>query len=100
MGIIAAARCEMKIGATNGVNNAQRVYGPAQRGAAGAAAAQKSAEVDRVEISSAARLQDAISQLPDIRAGKVERARQMIANGEMDTPERLDAALGQLLDEL
>jgi negative regulator of flagellin synthesis FlgM len=92
----------MKIGATNGVNAAQRVFPPVQPGdARGALAPAGSAEQgDKVEISGAARLRDAISQLPEIRADKVERARQMIASGEMDTPERLDAALDRLLDEL
>ena len=89
----------MKIGATNGVNNAQRVYTPAQTGEARAASALKPAEGDRVEISGAARLRDAISQLPDVRADKVAQARLMIAAGGMDTPERLDAAIDRMLDD-
>ncbi len=88
----------MKIGATNGINNAQRVYTPAQAEQR-AAAAGKPAEGDRVEISGAARLRDAISQLPEVRAEKIAQAREMILSGTLDTPERLSAALDRLIEE-
>jgi len=89
----------MKIGGTNGVNGAQPVY-PKVAGGEQAKAPDGLPQADRVEISDAARLSEAILRLPGVRADVVARAREMIASGQMDTPERMDAALDSMLDEL
>ncbi|NIA20724.1 MAG: flagellar biosynthesis anti-sigma factor FlgM [Anaerolineaceae bacterium] len=91
----------MNIGGTNGVGGPQNVYpkkAPGQAPKAGAP--QNVRQTDRVEISDAARVRDAISRVADMRTEKVARAREMIASGEMDTPQRMDVAVDRLLDEL
>jgi len=89
----------MKIGGTNGVNGNRPIYpsGPQDRRPQQAG---KNVQGDRVEISDAAWLQGAISRVPEIRQEKVTLARQMIAGGEMDTPERMAQAVDRMLAEL
>ena len=55
---------------------------------------------DRVELSDHARLLDRLRQMPEVRSELVSAIRQAIADGTYDTPEKLNAAVGQLLDEL
>jgi negative regulator of flagellin synthesis FlgM len=57
------------------------------------------ASQDTVEISDVAQYLGAVKQLPDIRQGMVDSARQQIAAGTLDTPEKLDAAVGSMIDE-
>lgn len=54
---------------------------------------------DTVEISDVARYLGEIKRMPEIRQDKVDTARQALANGTLDTPEKLDAAVGRMLDE-
>ena len=91
----------MKIGGTNGVGGPQNVYPNNAKGQPSKPEAQQgAAQADRVEISDAARVRDAISRVADIRTEKVTQAREMIAAGEMDTPERMDVAVDRLLADL
>ena len=55
---------------------------------------------DEVEISSAARLIDAVHALPDVRHDRVQEIREEIANGTYDTDEKFEIALNRLLDEI
>lgn len=55
---------------------------------------------DRVEISEHARHLERLRQMPDVRQSKVEAARNAIAEGVYETPDRLRAALLKLLDEV
>jgi hypothetical protein len=55
---------------------------------------------DRVELSEHARHLDRLRQLPDVRQSKVEAARNAIADGVFETPDRLRAALLKMLDEI
>ena len=55
---------------------------------------------DRVELSEHARHLERLRQMPDVRQGKVEAARNAIAGGVFETPDRLRAALLKLIDEL
>ena len=90
----------MKIGGTSNVNGPQGIY-PRQGQSQQSAAVQKAAPLgDRVEISAAARLSEAISRVPDIRMEKVLAAKEMISAGQMDTPERMDAAIGHMLADV
>ena len=54
---------------------------------------------DTVEISDAARYLGDIKQLPGIRHEKVQAARDAIAAGRFETPQRLDGTVRALLDE-
>ena len=54
---------------------------------------------DQVELSQTARLLSRIHEMPDIRQDVVDRVRSQIAEGHYDTPEKLDAALEQMINE-
>ncbi|MBC8868420.1 MAG: flagellar biosynthesis anti-sigma factor FlgM [Planctomycetes bacterium] len=56
--------------------------------------------VDELDISQEADLVDRVSDLPDIRADRVAEVRAEIAAGVYETDEKLDIALGRLLDEI
>jgi flagellar biosynthesis anti-sigma factor FlgM len=55
---------------------------------------------DEVEISSEAQLVDQVRQLPDIRQDRVDQVRAQIEAGAYETDEKLDIAIGRLLDEI
>jgi len=50
--------------------------------------------------SDVAGLVDSAKNLPEIRQDRVDQIRARIATGTYETPERLDAALDRLLDEI
>ncbi len=55
---------------------------------------------DELEISDAGLLVDRVNSLPDVRQGRVDEIRARIAAGTYETEEKLDIALGRLLDEI
>ena len=55
---------------------------------------------DELEISDAARLLEKVNDLPDIRQDRVDQIRTQIAAGTYETDEKLQVALGRLLDEI
>ena len=55
---------------------------------------------DTVEISDTARYLGEIKKLPDIRQDKVQAARDSIAAGTFETPQRLDGTVSALMNEL
>ncbi|ADV63156.1 Anti-sigma-28 factor FlgM family protein [Isosphaera pallida ATCC 43644] len=55
---------------------------------------------DQVEISSLGQILEGIHRLPEIRFERVEEIRRQIAEGNYETPEKLEIALDRLLDEL
>lgn len=55
---------------------------------------------DRIELSEHARHLDRLRQMPDVRQSKVEAARNAIADGVFETPDRLRTALLKMLDEI
>ena len=55
---------------------------------------------DEVELSSTARLLSKLHELPDVRQDVVDRVKQEIANGTYETPEKLEAAIGGLIEDL
>lgn len=55
---------------------------------------------DEVQISSAARLLGQIQSDPAVRAERLVEIRAAIASGVYETPEKLEAALLRLLDEI
>ncbi len=69
-------------------------------GTAGTQDAVRTAGQDTVEISDMARYLSEIKKLPEIRQDKVEAARQAIANGSYETPEKLDATVTQMWSDL
>jgi hypothetical protein len=55
---------------------------------------------DQVDISREAELLSHIHDLPEIRADRVEQIRTELADGVYETDEKLEVAVGRLLDEL
>ena len=56
--------------------------------------------VDQLDISPEANLVSQVRDLPDIRADRVAELRAQIAEGVYETDEKLEVAVGRLLDEL
>lgn len=54
---------------------------------------------DRVEVSSMALYLGQLRTLPEIRQDLVDSVRSQIADGSYDTPERLDSALDEMIDD-
>jgi len=57
-------------------------------------------QTDSVEISDSARYLGEIKKLPDIRQDKVQAARDLIAAGQFETPERINGTVDRLLQEV
>lgn len=55
---------------------------------------------DELEISDAARLVEQVHDLPEVRQGRIDQIRAQIAAGTYETDEKLDIAVGRLLDEI
>jgi negative regulator of flagellin synthesis FlgM len=55
---------------------------------------------DELEISEGARLVEQIRDLPEVRQDRIERIRAQIAEGTYETDEKLEIAVGRLLDEI
>ena len=55
---------------------------------------------DQLDISQEADMVSRMREVPDIRAERVAEIRAAIESGEYETPEKLDIAVGRLLDEL
>ena len=96
-----------RVSAGQGVNPAQANQAPQRLKSADSASAKTSAApVDQLDLSQAAtpanRL-DATSAVAgggEIRIDRVAEIRRQIADGQYETPEKLDAALDRFLDQL
>jgi negative regulator of flagellin synthesis FlgM len=55
---------------------------------------------DKLELSDAAQIAANKVETSGMRAERIAQIRQQIADGTYETPEKLDAALDRLLDEL
>lgn len=55
---------------------------------------------DRVEVSEVARWLEEMNRLPAIREDKVAAARAAIANGTLDSDERLSIAVARMMDDI
>jgi len=64
------------------------------------APAQTGAVQDELNISEAGQLIDKVGQLPEIRQDRVNQIRAQIADGTYETADKLQVALGRLLDEI
>ena len=56
--------------------------------------------LDQVEISAEADFVSQIHDLPDVRADRVADIRAQIESGVYETNEKIDVAVGRLLDEI
>lgn len=86
----------------NGIHSAAGPNAVEPIGAASStnAAAAPNEVHDTVEISTAAKLAAKVHDIPDVRAELVAQVKQQIADGTYETPERIEAAISKLMDEL
>lgn len=64
------------------------------------AAPSVTAPQDELEISSAGKMLDRLSESPEIRAERLAQIKEAIDNGAYDTDEKLEAALSRMFDSL
>ncbi len=57
-------------------------------------------EADSVEISDSARYLSELKKLPSVRQDKVQSARDLISSGQLESPERIDGTVDELLPEV
>ena len=55
---------------------------------------------DQVEISEHARLLEKLSQIPAIRAEKIDEIKRLIEAGDFETAERIAGAVEKLMEEI
>ncbi len=55
---------------------------------------------DELEISSAGKMLDRLSESPEVRAERLAQIKEAIDNGAYDTDEKLEAALSRMFDSL
>ena len=55
---------------------------------------------DELEISSAGKMLDRLSETPEVRAERLAQIKHAIENGAYDTDEKLEAALSRMFDSL
>jgi negative regulator of flagellin synthesis FlgM len=83
------------------LHSAQPIGAPHTSRVSQPAAADAGAPIqDELQISDAARLVGRVNDLPDIRQDRVNQIRSQIANGTYETDEKLQTAVGRLLDEI
>jgi flagellar biosynthesis anti-sigma factor FlgM len=63
-----------------------------------AAASKPQFPRDELQLSSAGKLLDQLSQTADVRQERLARIKEAIANGTYDTDEKLEAALSRMFD--
>lgn len=100
------------LGNINGSSHPASTYGPgaaqglrsttdaAARRAASTNTAATTRSGDRVEVSEVARWLEEMNRLPAIRENKVAAARAAIANGTLDSDEKLAVAVSRMIDEI
>jgi len=77
------------------VNAPHRIQAPRPAAQAGHVAG-----ADQLDISREADMISRVREVPDIRADRVAENRAAIEAGTYETPEKLDIAVGRLLDEI
>lgn len=90
----------MEIHGTSHIQGAQSIKAPNRLQSAQTESIVDHTPMDQVDISAEAQLIDQVHDLPDIRADRVADIRSQIDSGIYETDEKLDVALGRLLDEI
>ncbi|MBX3426678.1 MAG: flagellar biosynthesis anti-sigma factor FlgM [Pirellulales bacterium] len=91
----------MQIYGPSQVHGPHGVKGPhSSRGVSSAGSASANRGSDEVQFSAAAEAAASAAEAGDVRADLVARVRAQIADGSYETPDKLDAALSRLLDEI
>ncbi len=83
------------------LHGAQSIRAPHSSHAANPSAATSSRSIqDELQISDAAQYVDQVHNMADIRQDRVDEIRAQIASGTYETDEKMEIALGRLLDEI
>jgi flagellar biosynthesis anti-sigma factor FlgM len=90
----------MQIYGPGGVHGAQSITAPHARRVDAPQQTSSVQPQDEVSISSAADFVSQARELPDVRADRVASIRAAITDGTYETPDKLDAALSAMLDEI
>jgi negative regulator of flagellin synthesis FlgM len=90
----------MYVHGTGYIHGPQPLGAPHRVGQAPAGAGPTTSSADRVEFSQQADLISRVSELPDIREGRVAELKRQIASGAYDTDQKLDIALDRMLEEI
>lgn len=90
----------MQINGLSHLHGAQQISGPHRAQATEAASPPDWMGVDELDISHEADMVSRTHEMPDIRADRVADIRAEIASGVYETDEKMDIALGRLLDEI
>lgn len=87
----------MQIHGATHVHGLQGLSGPHSTRSSQSASAPRPQTVDQLDISAEA---SAASEAADVRTDLVANLKSQIASGAYETPEKLDAALDRLLDQI
>jgi negative regulator of flagellin synthesis FlgM len=92
----------MQIQGLGHVHGPQQINAPHSTYSARPAEAPRgdSLHVDQLDISPEASYISQVRDLPEIRQDRVAALRAQIASGTYETPDKMDAALSRLLDEI
>ena len=91
----------MEIYGASRLSSAQPIYGPHRTGDVERVHNSEGLHgADQVEISAEAELISRVHEAPDIRADRVEEIRRQIAAGIYETGDKMNVAIGRLLDEI
>jgi len=90
----------MEIYGPGHVHGPQSIKAPQRLQSTQASTVVDNTPVDHVDISAEADYVSQVNNLPDVRADRVADIRAQIDAGIYETDEKLDIALGRLLDEI
>lgn len=90
----------MQIRRTSSLQNTQSINFKSTQKTSNVNNQSNAAPVDQLDLSSEAQLISQTNATSDVRMDKIADIRAQIANGTYETPEKLDAAVTQLLDQL
>lgn len=90
----------MQIHGPSQIHGAQGVNGPHSTGAAAKPGRPSAVAADQLDISPAGEAAASAAETGGMRDELVARVRSQIAAGTYETPEKIDAALDRLLDEI
>jgi negative regulator of flagellin synthesis FlgM len=91
----------MQINGLSHLHGAQPIQGP--RATQASQATQQTDNwtgVDELDLSAEAEFVSGVRDIPDIRSDRVAEIRAQIAEGVYETGDKLDIAVGRLLDEI
>lgn len=93
-------QANMDVSGIGSVSGGAPIRGVSPAASQPVAAHPVSAPQDELEISSAGKMLDRLSETPEIRAERLAQIKEAIENGAYDTDEKLEAALSRMFDSL